>query len=90
MWPAIVVDESVIRNRKGLNKISKEKSLPVQFFGSHDFARSVMIEFIFILWIRLCAISLFLQPDAIISFNYIGLKLNRLLRFLRDFSLLST
>ncbi|RVW92294.1 Histone-lysine N-methyltransferase ATX1 [Vitis vinifera] len=39
MWPAIVVDESIIHNRKGLNKISKEKSLPVQFFGSHDFAR---------------------------------------------------
>ncbi|KAJ9178448.1 hypothetical protein P3X46_010328 [Hevea brasiliensis] len=39
MWPAIVVDESLIGNRKGLNKISGKKSVFVQFFGTHDFAR---------------------------------------------------
>ncbi|XP_015887157.3 histone-lysine N-methyltransferase ATX2 [Ziziphus jujuba] len=39
MWPAIVVDESLIVDRKGLNNISKGKSVPVQFFGTHDFAR---------------------------------------------------
>ncbi|KAL1808010.1 hypothetical protein DCAR_0727409 [Daucus carota subsp. sativus] len=38
-WPAIVLDESVIGGRKGLNKITGEKSILVQFFGTHDFAR---------------------------------------------------
>ncbi|GMI70468.1 Arabidopsis TRITHORAX 1, SET DOMAIN PROTEIN 27 [Hibiscus trionum] len=39
MWPAIVVDESLIGDRKGLSKISGGRSVPVQFFGTHDFAR---------------------------------------------------
>ncbi|KDO50565.1 hypothetical protein CISIN_1g001263mg [Citrus sinensis] len=39
MWPAIVVDESLIGDYKGLNKISGGRSIPVQFFGTHDFAR---------------------------------------------------
>jgi len=40
MWPAIIVDESVIVKRKGLNnKISGGRSVLVQFFGTHDFAR---------------------------------------------------
>lgn len=40
MWPAIIVDESVIVKRKGLhNKTSRGKSVLVQFFGTHDFAR---------------------------------------------------
>lgn len=44
-WPAIVLDESVIGSRKGLNKITGEKSILVQFFGTHDFARSVILCF---------------------------------------------
>nr|KJB71840.1 hypothetical protein B456_011G144000 [Gossypium raimondii] len=39
MWPAIVVDESLLGDRKGLSKISGGRSVPVQFFGTHDFAR---------------------------------------------------
>ncbi|CAN6725527.1 unnamed protein product [Malus baccata var. baccata] len=39
MWPAIVVDESLIGDRKGLSKILEGISVPVQFFGTHDFAR---------------------------------------------------
>lgn len=39
MWPAIVLDESFVSIRRGLNKISGEKSVLVQFFGTHDFAR---------------------------------------------------
>ncbi|CAN8247651.1 unnamed protein product [Cochlearia groenlandica] len=40
MWPAVIVEESVIGERKGLNnKVSGGGSLLVQFFGSHDFAR---------------------------------------------------
>ncbi|KAI3459724.1 hypothetical protein Pfo_016387 [Paulownia fortunei] len=39
VWPAIVLDESHVGERKGLNKISGEKSVLVQFFGTHDFAR---------------------------------------------------
>ncbi|KAJ4841207.1 hypothetical protein Tsubulata_043984 [Turnera subulata] len=39
MWPAIVVDESLIGDRKGLNKVSGGRSVSVQFFGTHDFAR---------------------------------------------------
>lgn len=39
MWPAIVVDEILIGDRKGLSKISGGRSVPVQFFGTHDFAR---------------------------------------------------
>nr|XP_010326927.1 histone-lysine N-methyltransferase ATX2 [Solanum lycopersicum] len=39
MWPAIVLDESCAGGCKGLNKVSGEKSVLVQFFGTHDFAR---------------------------------------------------
>ncbi|GKU87587.1 hypothetical protein SLEP1_g1963 [Rubroshorea leprosula] len=39
MWPAIVVDELLIGGCKGLSKTSGGKSVPVQFFGTHDFAR---------------------------------------------------
>ncbi|KAL1801903.1 hypothetical protein ACET3Z_030550 [Daucus carota] len=39
MWPAIVLDESACSNLKILNKISGERSVLVQFFGTHDFAR---------------------------------------------------
>ncbi|XP_004298031.1 PREDICTED: histone-lysine N-methyltransferase ATX2-like [Fragaria vesca subsp. vesca] len=39
MWPAIVVDESLIGDREGLSKTSVGGSVPVQFFGTHDFAR---------------------------------------------------
>ncbi|KAL3621646.1 hypothetical protein CASFOL_036558 [Castilleja foliolosa] len=38
-WPAIVLDESNVGERKGLKKISGEKSILVQFFGTYDFAR---------------------------------------------------
>ncbi|KAM6566547.1 hypothetical protein CsatA_025675 [Cannabis sativa] len=39
MWPAIVVDESLIVDRKGLSRTAGGISVPVQFFGTHDFAR---------------------------------------------------
>ncbi|KAK9668556.1 hypothetical protein RND81_13G068400 [Saponaria officinalis] len=39
MWPAVILDESRVSDCKGLNKSSGGRSLPVQFFGSHDFAR---------------------------------------------------
>ncbi|KAI9194260.1 hypothetical protein LWI28_004545 [Acer negundo] len=39
MWPAVVVDESLIGDRKGLNRTLGGKSVTVQFFGTHDFAR---------------------------------------------------
>ncbi|KAL6188922.1 hypothetical protein ACLB2K_040313 [Fragaria x ananassa] len=39
MWPAIVVDESLIGGCEGLSKTSVGGSVPVQFFGTHDFAR---------------------------------------------------
>ncbi|KMT11027.1 hypothetical protein BVRB_5g112470 [Beta vulgaris subsp. vulgaris] len=39
MWPAIIMDESLVSDRKGLNKCSGRRSIPVQFFGTHDFAR---------------------------------------------------
>ncbi|KAG6667557.1 hypothetical protein CIPAW_01G108600 [Carya illinoinensis] len=39
MWPAIVVDESLIGDHKGLSKILGGQSITVQFFGTHDFAR---------------------------------------------------
>ncbi|XP_073053542.1 histone-lysine N-methyltransferase ATX2-like [Primulina eburnea] len=39
VWPAIVLDESQVGTRKGLNKTSGEKSVLVQFFGTYDFAR---------------------------------------------------
>ncbi|KAJ7979107.1 Histone-lysine N-methyltransferase [Quillaja saponaria] len=39
MWPAIVVDESLIGDRKGLKKSSGGRSVTVLFFGTHDFAR---------------------------------------------------
>lgn len=46
MWPAIVLDESQTGGRKGLKKTSGEKSVLVQFFGTHDFARYLLQEFI--------------------------------------------
>ncbi|KVH88382.1 FY-rich, C-terminal [Cynara cardunculus var. scolymus] len=39
VWPAIVLDESFVSIRRGLSKVSGEKSVLVQFFGTHDFAR---------------------------------------------------
>ncbi|XP_071704627.1 histone H3-lysine(4) N-trimethyltransferase ATX1-like [Rutidosis leptorrhynchoides] len=39
VWPAIVLDESFVGIRRGLSKLSGEKSVLVQFFGTHDFAR---------------------------------------------------
>ncbi|KAG5231903.1 histone-lysine N-methyltransferase [Salix suchowensis] len=39
MWPAIVVDEALIGNHKGLSKNVGGRSVSVQFFGTHDFAR---------------------------------------------------
>ncbi|GER40803.1 histone-lysine N-methyltransferase ATX1 [Striga asiatica] len=39
VWPAIVLDESQVGQHKGLKKLSSEKSVLVQFFGTHDFAR---------------------------------------------------
>ncbi|XP_073137741.1 histone-lysine N-methyltransferase ATX2-like isoform X2 [Henckelia pumila] len=39
VWPAIVLEESQVRARKGLNNTSGEKSVLVQFFGTYDFAR---------------------------------------------------
>lgn len=39
MWPAIVVDESLIGGREGLSKTLVGGSVSVQFFGTHDFAR---------------------------------------------------
>ncbi|CAM8918089.1 unnamed protein product [Rhodiola kirilowii] len=39
MWPAIVVDESCVGSHKGLTRSTGDGMIPVQFFGSHDFAR---------------------------------------------------
>lgn len=39
MWPAIVLDESLVAESMGLNKHAGDKSVLVQFFGTHDFAR---------------------------------------------------
>ncbi|XP_010245953.1 PREDICTED: histone-lysine N-methyltransferase ATX2-like [Nelumbo nucifera] len=39
MWPAVVVNESHLGGRKGLKPFPGERSVPVQFFGTHDFAR---------------------------------------------------
>ncbi|KAK6914387.1 hypothetical protein RJ641_021708 [Dillenia turbinata] len=39
MWPAIVVDESVIGDHTSLKSVSGSRYFLVQFFGTHDFAR---------------------------------------------------
>ncbi|OIW17292.1 hypothetical protein TanjilG_22404 [Lupinus angustifolius] len=39
MWPAVVLDESLASNCKGLKMLLGGRSVPVQFFGTHDFAR---------------------------------------------------
>lgn len=39
MWPAVVLDESLASNCKGLKTFIGGRSVPVQFFGTHDFAR---------------------------------------------------
>ena len=38
-WPAIVIDESRIRDSKILKSIQGDKGVVVQFFGTYDFAR---------------------------------------------------
>ncbi|WRX20142.1 SET domain - like 10 [Theobroma cacao] len=38
IW-AKLTDESLVGDRKGLSKVSGGRSVPVQFFGTHDFAR---------------------------------------------------
>lgn len=42
MWPAIVVDDSCVGNRKGLTLSAGTGMIPVQFFGTHDFSRFVI------------------------------------------------
>ncbi|KAE9595226.1 putative histone-lysine N-methyltransferase [Lupinus albus] len=39
MWPAVILDESLASNCKGLKTLLGGRSVPVQFFGTHDFAR---------------------------------------------------
>ncbi|WVZ14839.1 hypothetical protein V8G54_012405 [Vigna mungo] len=39
MWPAVVFEESLASNCKGLKMSLGGRSVPVQFFGTHDFAR---------------------------------------------------
>ncbi|KAL5082746.1 hypothetical protein RYX36_011167 [Vicia faba] len=39
MWPAVVLDESLASSCKGLKTFIGGRSVPVQFFGTHDFAR---------------------------------------------------
>ncbi|KAM0944167.1 putative [histone H3]-lysine(4) N-trimethyltransferase [Dioscorea sansibarensis] len=39
MWPALIMDESFIGGRKGLKRTKGDRSVLVQFFGTHDFAR---------------------------------------------------
>ncbi|CAI9770886.1 unnamed protein product [Fraxinus pennsylvanica] len=39
MWASIILGESLVGKLKGLNRISRGKSVPVQFFGTHDFSR---------------------------------------------------
>lgn len=39
MWPAVVLDESLASSCKGLKTFVGGRSVPVQFFGTHDFAR---------------------------------------------------
>ncbi|BAT83120.1 hypothetical protein LR48_Vigan03g008900 [Vigna angularis] len=39
MWPAVVLEESLASNCKGLKTSLGGRSVPVQFFGTHDFAR---------------------------------------------------
>ncbi|KAK4778260.1 hypothetical protein SAY87_018447 [Trapa incisa] len=39
MWPGIIVDDSLMTSRGVSHKISAVKSVSVQFFGTHDFAR---------------------------------------------------
>ena len=41
MWPAVIVDESQVIDRKGMGKNHGGRSVPVQFFGTHDFARYI-------------------------------------------------
>lgn len=38
MWPAVVVHESDVGERKGFKANHDDGSIPVQFFGTHDFA----------------------------------------------------
>lgn len=46
MWPAVILDESLAGGRVGLKKHAGEKSVLVQFFGTHDFARCALIRII--------------------------------------------
>ncbi|KAG1364351.1 Histone-lysine N-methyltransferase TRX1 [Cocos nucifera] len=39
MWPAVVVNESNVGASQGLKPVRVDKSVLVQFFGTHDFAR---------------------------------------------------
>lgn len=44
MWPGLVVDESHISAQGILNKTSVGRSVSVQFFGTHDFARFGILD----------------------------------------------
>lgn len=44
MWPALIMDESLIGGRKGLKRTKGDRSVLVQFFGTHDFARFIPLS----------------------------------------------
>jgi PWWP domain len=44
MWPAVVVDESDLCERKGLKPDRLHQSILVQFFGTHDYARLLLFQ----------------------------------------------
>lgn len=82
MWPAIVVDESLIGDHKGLNKVSGGRSVFVQFFGTHDFARFV---FLFKHGRELMCVGLlcFSEIDNIFILLFVRIKPKQIISFLK-------
>ncbi|KAL2934052.1 Histone-lysine N-methyltransferase ATX2 [Bienertia sinuspersici] len=86
MWPAVIMDGS-LSDRKGLNRCSGGRSVPVQFFGTHDFARlpynpNVANNFLVTIRIQVKQIKSFVK--GLFSCFHLKCKSSRFLRSLKE------
>jgi c-di-GMP-related signal transduction protein len=88
MWPAIVVDGALIGDHKGISKNIGGGSISVQFFGTHDFARFVVLlslkEILFVSITAQCVGHLFLiEVDFIFYLSSTRIKPKQAISFLK-------
>lgn len=83
MWPALVLDDSLVGERKGLNRNSGEKSVLVQFFGTHDFARCDIMIYMIIDYLCFVGNIVVIFSNTIVISFFSRVKRKQVISFLR-------